>query len=129
MKWPVALLAVLVVAIAGAPPAAAQPLDLSQGGPITVTARDGLEWHQSLQEVIALGDAHAVRGNVTVVADRLIAYYRKKADAGPATSGAVSPAAPPVQPAAAHNTVIATGATTTGAATTGATPTRRSPGG
>ena len=68
--------------------AMAQPLDLSQGGPITVTARDGLEWHQAEQEVIALGDARAVRQNVTVIADRLIAYYRKKAQPDASTTGA-----------------------------------------
>jgi lipopolysaccharide export system protein LptA len=73
--------------------AVAQPLDLSQGGPITVTARDGLEWHQAQQEVIALGDARAVRQNVTVAADRLIAYYRKKAEPGASTPGTSTPGA------------------------------------
>jgi lipopolysaccharide export system protein LptA len=68
-----------MVLMAGTNAASAQPLDLSQGGPITITARDGLEWHQTQQEVIALGDARAVRQNVTVTADRLIAFYRKKA--------------------------------------------------
>jgi lipopolysaccharide export system protein LptA len=118
--------ATLGVAIWDVRPAAAQPLDLSQGGPITVTARDGLEWHQSEHEVIALGDAHAVRGNVTVVADRLIAYYRKKADAGTAASGAAAGAAaaaasPAVQPAAAHNTSTQPGATQPGANQPGTT--------
>ena len=71
--------------------AAAQPLDLSQGGPITITARDGLEWHQAQQEVIALGNARAVRQNVTVTADRLIAYYRKKAGADASGPAAAQP--------------------------------------
>jgi lipopolysaccharide export system protein LptA len=84
------LLLVLPV-IGGIGAAVAQPLDLSQGGPITVTARDGLEWHQAEQEVIALGDARAVRQNVTVAADRLIAYYRKKAEPGTSTPGASTP--------------------------------------
>jgi len=79
--------------IAGLRAAAAQPLDLSQGGPITVTARDGLVWHQAEQEVIALGDARAVRQNVTVTADRLIAYYRKKVQPGASTPGASTPGA------------------------------------
>jgi lipopolysaccharide export system protein LptA len=60
-------------------PAAAQQLDLSHGGPIDITARDGIEWRQVEQEVIARGDAKAIRGNVTVTADRLTAWYRKKA--------------------------------------------------
>jgi lipopolysaccharide export system protein LptA len=81
--------------VGGIATAAAQPLDLTQGGPITVTARDGLEWHQAEQEVIALGDARAVRQNVTVTADRLIAYYRKKATPGAAAAGAGSDGATP----------------------------------
>lgn len=59
-------------------PAGAQQLDLSHGGPIDITARDGIEWRQTEQEVIARGDAKAVRGAVTVTADQLIAWYRKK---------------------------------------------------
>jgi lipopolysaccharide export system protein LptA len=59
-------------------PARAQQLDLTHGGPIDITARDGLEWRQNEQEVIARGDAKAIRGNVTVTADTLTAWYRKK---------------------------------------------------
>jgi lipopolysaccharide export system protein LptA len=59
-------------------PAAAQQIDFSHGGPVDVTARDGIEWHQNEQEIIANGDARAVRDNVTVTADALIAHYRKK---------------------------------------------------
>jgi lipopolysaccharide export system protein LptA len=67
----------------------AQPVDLSHGGPITITATDGLEWRQDQREVIARGDARAVRQNVTVTADRLIAFYRPK-------NGAAAPQ--PAQP-------------------------------
>ncbi|MDQ2763877.1 MAG: hypothetical protein M3Y22_10460, partial [Pseudomonadota bacterium] len=59
-------------------PAWAQQLDLTHGGPIDITARDGLEWRQNEQEVIARGDARAIRGGVSVTADRLTAWYRKK---------------------------------------------------
>ncbi len=62
-------------------PARAQQLDLSHGGPVDITARDGIEWRQVEQQVIARGDAKAVRGNVTVTADRLTAWYRKKGGA------------------------------------------------
>ena len=58
--------------------AIAQGLDLSQGGPIEVTAVDGIEWRQQDQVVIARGQARAVRGGVTVDADRLIARYRPR---------------------------------------------------
>ncbi len=69
-----------------AAPAAAQQIDLSHGGPFAITADQGIEWHQVQQEVIAVGDAKAVRDNVTVTADRLIAWYRKKG--GAAAAGA-----------------------------------------
>jgi len=59
---------------------AAQDLDMSHGGPIDITASDGLEWRQHEQQVIARGNAKAIRDSVTVTADRLIAWYRKKAD-------------------------------------------------
>jgi lipopolysaccharide export system protein LptA len=59
-------------------PARSQGIDLTQGGPIQITAQDGIDWRQAEQVVIAKGDAKAVRGNVTVTADRLLAWYRKK---------------------------------------------------
>ena len=62
-------------------PALAQGIDMTQGGPIQITARDGIEWRQAEQVVIAKGDAKAVRGNVTVTADRLMAWYRRKGEA------------------------------------------------
>jgi lipopolysaccharide export system protein LptA len=73
-------------------PARAQQLDLTHGGPIDITATDGLEWRQNEQQVIARGDARAIRGGVTVTADRLTAWYRKKgateaAQTPPTTSG------------------------------------------
>ena len=58
--------------------ARAQQLDLSHGGPVDITARDGIEWRQVEQQVIARGDARATRGEATVTADRLTAWYRKK---------------------------------------------------
>ena len=54
------------------------------GGPVRGhRARTASSGAQNEQEVIATGDARAVRGDVTVLADRLIAYYRKKGT-GPA---------------------------------------------
>ncbi len=75
-----ALSTVVAAALAAAPGGArAQQIDLSHGGPITVTALDGIEWHQNEQTIIANGDAKAVRDTVTVTADTLIAHYRRKA--------------------------------------------------
>lgn len=70
--------------------ARAQPLDLSKGGPVTITSRDGIDWQQAEKLVTARGDARAVRDNVTVTADRLIAHYRSK----PSPPGAAPPPAP-----------------------------------
>jgi lipopolysaccharide export system protein LptA len=78
IRW--VLAAPLLCSLFAPLPARAQGLDLSQGGPIAVTARDGIEWRQAEQQVIARGNAKAQRDNVTVTADRLIAWYRKKAD-------------------------------------------------
>ncbi|AHJ65113.1 LptA/OstA family protein [Granulibacter bethesdensis] len=67
--------------------ALAQSLDLSHGGPVQVTAQDGIDWRQQEKEVVARGNAVAIRDNVTVRADTLIAHYRKKEtpDQKPAT--------------------------------------------
>ena len=75
-------------------PARAQGIDLSQGGPVDVTASDGIEWRQAEQVVIARGNARAVRGGVTVHSDRLLARYRPRAGQ-PAQPAAAAPAAPP----------------------------------
>jgi lipopolysaccharide export system protein LptA len=96
----------------------AQGIDLTQGGPIQITARDGIEWRQADQVVIANGDAKAVRGNVTVTADRLLAWYRRKgADNAP---GAGMPGAG-MQGAAAQPT--STGAQPAAGGVNGATET------
>lgn len=105
--------------------ARAQQIDLSHGGQITVTALGGFDWDQKLQTVTAYGSAQAVRGGVTITADRLIAYYRKKAGgaASPtktpaATSPAPSPTpenptgAPPSDTKAANGTTIMPGGDT-----------------
>jgi len=49
--------------------------------------------------VIATGDARAVRGDVTVTADRLIAYYRKKPGATPAAPATPQAGSAPKTPA------------------------------
>lgn len=88
--------AALLGALAG--PALAQSLDLSQGGPIEITATDGIEWRQQDQAVIARGDARATRGTVTVESDRLIARYRPR-------GGAAQPTPAPAAQGTASNPV------------------------
>jgi lipopolysaccharide export system protein LptA len=82
----------LLAAALAAGPAAAQGIDLSRGGPVDVTATDGIEWRQAEQVVIARGDARAVRGGAAVDADRLMARYRPSRSRGTATP-APAPAA------------------------------------
>ena len=61
--------ALLLAALAALPLAAlAQNIDMSQGGPVDVTATDGIEWRQAEQVVIARGNARAIRAGVTVEA-------------------------------------------------------------
>jgi lipopolysaccharide export system protein LptA len=85
-------------------PARAQPLDLTHGGPIDVTARDGIEWQQAERKVIARGDAKAIRGAVTVTADRLTAWYRKKAGDAQARPAEAPQAAQPASTGLATDT-------------------------
>jgi lipopolysaccharide export system protein LptA len=85
-------LALAAAVLASAPfPAPAQQIDMAHGGPIDVTARGGFEWRQNEQKVIAHDDARAVRGDVTVLADRLIAYYRKKESASASADNQAKP--------------------------------------
>lgn len=99
-KWGLLGLGLSAVMVGLAGPAFAQAINLSQGGPITVTSQGGIEWRQVQQEVIASQDAKAVRGNVTVTADQLIAHYRKKAAVpGQPTAPASAAASPGAGPA------------------------------
>jgi lipopolysaccharide export system protein LptA len=70
-------------------PAAAQPsTGLDLGGdskkPIAIEADQGIEWQQSNHVYIARGNAKAKRGNSTVMADTLTAFYRSTAKPGAA---------------------------------------------
>jgi len=87
----------LVWGVGGSPaPARAQAIDLTHGGPVTVTSDGGIEWRQKSQEVIADQNAKAIRGDVTVTANQLIAHYRKKgAAAAPAKASAAAPSDQP----------------------------------
>ena len=79
----------------------AQGIDMTKGGPVEVTSDNGMEWHQAQQQIIATGNARAVRGDVTVTADRLIAFYRRKAGGA---SGSPPPASTPVAAGSATDT-------------------------
>ncbi|CAA7613077.1 conserved hypothetical protein [Candidatus Terasakiella magnetica] len=59
----------------------AQGFEMSKSGDqqIQVYADNGIEWHAEELRVIARGNAHAVRGTMTIDADMLTAHYRKGA--------------------------------------------------
>jgi lipopolysaccharide export system protein LptA len=85
----IALSAVIatLVAASGAR-AQTSPFGLGSGNqPLEIFADHGIEWHQNENAYIARGNARAVRGDSTVYAQTLTAYYRKAA-AAPAGSGA-----------------------------------------
>ncbi|PWS36460.1 hypothetical protein DFH01_15015 [Falsiroseomonas bella] len=79
--------ALVLAALLAAGPAAAQTLDLTQGGPVEITSEDGIEWRQQEQAVIAQGNARAARDGVIIDADRLIARYRPRSGAAAQREG------------------------------------------
>jgi lipopolysaccharide export system protein LptA len=73
------------VLIPGASGVMGQTLNFASGdsdAPIQVDADDGIEWEQDSQIFTARGNAVAERGNVTLRADVLQVYYRKKLGGG-----------------------------------------------
>jgi len=91
--WTIARLTPLALLAAYAAHAQIAPMGAGGTQPIQITASQGIEWRQVDHEVIATGSAQAVRGNVTVDADQLIAHYRKKAAPAGQTPPAVTTAA------------------------------------
>ena len=76
------LAAMLVFSAAVPGLVSAQGLNMTggtNGEPLTVDAEDGIEWRQNEQVFIATGNARAVRGDLTIRADELRAYYREAA--------------------------------------------------
>ncbi|MBW8726027.1 MAG: hypothetical protein JF625_12845 [Inquilinus limosus] len=75
------ILAVLLSAVA-VPAFAQQQLQLGGGKaePSEIQADDALEWHQNEKTYIARGNAVYKRGDLTVKADLLTAYYRELPD-------------------------------------------------
>src|SRR5271156_3600133 len=111
-------LALLLLGIGlGGGPAPAQGLLNRSSGPIAIDADEGIEWRRDEKVYIATGNAKAERGDVTVTAHRLIAYYRER----PAPPGAAKPSGPAATSAAASGPG-ATGPNATGPNATGSNP-------
>ncbi len=72
-----AVLALLLAAAPGAALAQGLGLNAQDGGkPMNIQADDGIEWQQDSHLYIARGNVKASRGDVTIYADTLTAYYR-----------------------------------------------------
>ncbi|BAK85018.1 LptA/OstA family protein [Komagataeibacter medellinensis] len=84
----------ILLGLVAATPVMAQGLDMSHGQQINVTAAGGFNWDQNAQTVTAYDRAQAIRGDMTVRADRLVAFYRKKAATAATTPGAQAGKAP-----------------------------------
>lgn len=70
-----------VLALAAAGPAAAQGLDFASGDePVTIDANNGIEWQRDRSAYVARGNATATRGETSVRADELVAYYTPESD-------------------------------------------------
>lgn len=88
-SFPLVLVLLLVFLAAGLTayslPAMAQSLNFGGGKsdlPIEINAEDGIEWQQDNLIFVARGNATAVRGDLTVRADSLRAYYRDDGSGG-----------------------------------------------
>lgn len=76
---PVAGLALALTCHVGA--AAGQGLDFAGGDePVTIDADDGIEWQRDRSAYVARGNATATRGETSVRADELVAYYSPDSD-------------------------------------------------
>ncbi|MEQ8229221.1 MAG: LptA/OstA family protein [Rhodospirillales bacterium] len=76
-------MAVVLAGLTGlAGSAAAQSLNLGSGSdtPIEIFADNGIEWQQDNLVFLAKGNAKAIRGQVTVLADQLTAFYTERPD-------------------------------------------------
>ena len=61
--------------------AGAQGLDFAAGDdPVTIDANDGIEWQRDRSAYVARGNATATRGDTSVRAYELIAYYQPESD-------------------------------------------------
>ena len=81
MKRWVFFIIAIVTAVSASRLAQAQSLNFGSGDtPIEIDADNGIEWQQDGLVFVARGNARAIRGDVSVLADELRAYYRQTND-------------------------------------------------
>ena len=49
----------------------------NSNGPIEIFADDGIEWHKNKSKYVALGNAKALSGNLSVESDKIEAFYKE----------------------------------------------------
>lgn len=82
LRWIVGLALSLGVSLS-ASLAGAQVLERAGGDvPISIEAENGIEWLRDQKTYLARGNAKVIRGNVTIMAETLAAFYRDKAEGG-----------------------------------------------
>ena len=59
--------------------ARANALTAKDDSPVEITAVNGIEWNRDKKQYIAQGNAQATQGDLSVFADRLVAFYRADA--------------------------------------------------
>jgi lipopolysaccharide export system protein LptA len=84
----------LLAAAANKPAAAPAPADSAQGGlmgqghgPLDLSSENGIEWNREARTYTLTGKAQAIRADVTVNADKIVAKYREKKAADPNKAG------------------------------------------
>lgn len=93
---------------AGDHPAMAAGLDMTSSGssgPVEVVADNGIEWQQAQRRFIARGNATATRGDVSVRADELYAYYADSAQKKASAAAGIPGGAGNIQRLEAHGAV------------------------
>ena len=50
--------------------------------PIEIFAEEGIEWHKNKNKYVAIGNAKAVSGSLSLKSDRIEAFYTEKEDSG-----------------------------------------------
>lgn len=81
------LLTVFAFSLSAAPVSSQTSAVTGQSGRVEITADQSLEWRQEDRTYLARGNATATRGEVTIIADEMRAFYRENsganANAGP----------------------------------------------
>ena len=63
-------------------PFAQQLSNLNSDEPIEIFADEGIEWHKNKNKYVAIGNAKAISGSLSLKSDRIEAFYKDKENDG-----------------------------------------------